>query len=390
MSKETLSEPDRKLRILYLPAWYPHRKDDMAGLFVRKHAQAASLYNSIDVLFVKAESRLKKAVFLVQKSGEVNEYYLYYPAARNPFSKILRFLRYYHIGFARYKRENGKPDIVHVHILTRLAVIARLIRLRFGIPYVITEHWSRYYHKPFRNIFHRLVTRHVIRKAERIMPVSEDLASAMQGYGLKGHYTVVRNVVDDFFFLPSSPAPTPETKIIVHICCFDEPVKNNFGLIRAAEKLARIRSDFQIRFIGYGKDWESTRNYARQAKFRAGEIVFTGKLQPEQVVQEIQASCFMVLFSNYETASVVLCESLACGKPVIATRTGGIPEIINSSNGILVEPGKEDDLCAALNLMLDTHTGFDPIKIREAARQFSFSSIGRQLDSIYRSSIKKR
>lgn len=416
------------MKILFLSAWYPHRKDDMEGLFVRKHAQAAARFDQVHVLAVKAEKDLvlpegSRFEYAEQLIGGVHEHYAYYPQGKKNWSKFYRFLRTYYRAYARFCRENGRPDLIHVNVLTRHALIARLLQIRFGIPYVVSEHWSRYYRKEFRGPLHRFLTRYAARHARRVMPVSESLARAMRDCGLKARYTVVRNVVDDFFFRNDSeeslPAPSAATgastamtetepafadgrhrnepeknpnkvpgKTILHVCCFDEAAKNNFGLLRALKTLSLVRDDFRMVFVGTGTDFEKTVDYARLLHFPARRVVFTGKLQPSQVKDQILRSDFMVLFSNYETASVVLCENLACGKPAVATRTGGIPEIIRSENGILVEPGNEHQLWKALDTMLDHYRDYDPASIRHEASEFSFDRIGQTFSRIYRESLK--
>lgn len=427
------------MKILFLSAWYPHRKDDMEGLFVRKHAQAAARFDEVHVLVLKAEKDLvpsQGAFFEYTEKyiGGVHEHHAYYPEGKKAWIKLYRFLKTYYHAYRRFCRENGRPDLIHVNILTRHALIARLIQIRSGIPYVVSEHWSRYYRKEFRGFLHRFLTRNAAKHARRLMPVSESLACAMRDCGLKGRYTVVRNVVDDFFFhdFPEEtvsghlslhphaqtkeasqtagfPAPyrkaedppllssriistnrTERTagKTILHVCCFDEAAKNNFGLIRALKTLSLVRNDFRMVFVGTGADFEKTVAYARLLNFPTGKIVFTGKLPPVQVRDQIRKSDFMVLFSNYETASVVLCENLACGKPAVATRTGGIPEIIHDRNGILVEPGNEHQLWRALDTMLDRYRDYDAAGIRQEASAFSFNHIGQTFSRIYNECLK--
>jgi glycosyltransferase involved in cell wall biosynthesis len=68
----------------------------------------------------------------------------------------------------------------------------------------------------------------------------------------------------------------------------------------------------------------------------------------------------------------------------VATRTGGIPELVNSSNGLLVEPGNEDDLLRQLLRMMDTYRQYDPDKLRlEAMRLFSKQSVSEAFDRFY-------
>ncbi len=402
------------MKILFLAAWYPNRLDEMEGLFVRKHAQAAALYDQVCILFVKAETRRKDWTHQQQRSGNVVEHYIYYPKAAHALKRFRNFIAAYKMGIRRVFQEFGKPDLIHCNIMTRHALMAWLLHAKYKIPYVITEHWSRYYRHDFHNLLHRKLTCWLAKKAQRIMPVSESLASAMQECGIKGRYTVVRNVVDDFFFEEPSPTQEPSLlgksatagkagslsdsssvqdspwpaakagiKTMVHICCFDEPAKNNTGLLRALKTLSLARNDFRMIFAGYGRDWDETKAYAEMLHFKTGQILFPGEISPQEVKQLLDQSCFLVLFSNYETASVVISEALACGKPVVASRTGGIPEIVNEANGILVKAGDEHAVWKAMNAMLDHYTDYPAEHIRQSAEIFRFSYIGNQFHQIY-------
>ena len=53
----------------------------------------------------------------------------------------------------------------------------------------------------------------------------------------------------------------------------------------------------------------------------------------------MQRADFLVLPSLGETFSVVVVEAMACGLPVVATRVGGVPELVDEQTGLLVEPG---------------------------------------------------
>lgn len=377
------------MHIVFLPAWYPHRNDDMEGLFVRKHALAVAARHRVDVLFLKTEPNLKEPQHEHHVCGNLHEHYIYYPCGKNKMERIFRFLSMFRSGFRHILKESGRPDLIHVHVLDKLGLMALYLRLRYHIPYVVTEHWSRYLRNDFGNRLHRLVFGYVSRKAFRIMPVSMNLQQAMQRGGLKGIYEPVSNVVDDFFFDNIQQSSVSKNKSFLHICCFDEAAKNNFGLLHTVKKLSQIRSDFKLVMVGDGKDRAATEEYARKLHLSEENVAFIGKLQPPQIKEALDGCSFSVLFSNYENQPVVICESLACGKPVVATRVGGIPELIDNSNGITVPVQDEEALLDALNRMLDTYMDYDPQEIsRKAYSRFSFEQVGLQLDGIYRQSVK--
>ena len=202
-----------------------------------------------------------------------------------------------------------------------------------------------------------------------------------------------RNVLDDFFYLKNASSdavlPPDGIKTILHICCFCEEQKNNFGLLRAVKELSRERNDFRLIMVGTGVDFDTTRNYAEKLRLTREKVEFMGKIQPPEVKQQLEKSCFLVSFSNYETASVVFYESLACGKPVVVTAVGGVTEIMCPQNGILVKAGDEADLKNALSRMLDTYQTYDSADISHRAEEFSFARVGEKYSRIYQSAVSK-
>ncbi|MCB4234228.1 glycosyltransferase family 4 protein [Kaistella anthropi] len=62
----------------------------------------------------------------------------------------------------------------------------------------------------------------------------------------------------------------------------------------------------------------------------------------QEVSEKMRASDCFVLFSDYENFPCVLLESLSTGTPVIATKVGGIPEVVNEKNGILISNSKDE------------------------------------------------
>jgi len=70
---------------------------------------------------------------------------------------------------------------------------------------------------------------------------------------------------------------------------------------------------------------------------------------------------------------------------VISTRVGGISEHLDESKGILIGPKDEDALVHALNTMLDNHASYNKPELNKyAGEQFSYESVGRRLNTIYR------
>ncbi|ADQ78960.1 glycosyl transferase group 1 [Paludibacter propionicigenes WB4] len=384
-------------KVLFLSQWYPHRNDQMFGLFVQKHAEAASLFCQIKVLYVQSDASITDFETEIKEQNNLSEIIVYYPAKKqNLLSKILNTINYYRAYWKGYKiiySDDFKPDIIHANILTRTACVAYIFKLLKGIPYVITEHWSRYLpaRDSFNGTLRKLVTRIVVSNADAILPVSENLKQAMQSHKLlNNNYIVVNNVVDNSFFTESTVIHRSKKRII-HVSCFDEEAKNIKGIISATFELSRQREDFELMLIGTGIDFEIVKKYADTLDFQKDVIHFLGEKTPKEVANWMQNSDFLILFSNFETAGVVIAESLACGKPVISTCVGIAPECIDESNGILLSTNTESELVEKMNYLLDNFQSYDANLIKaDAKNKFSYAHIGKQLSTIYEKSILRK
>lgn len=369
---------NERRHIVFLARWYPHRYDPMLGLFVQRHAEAAALYNDISVIYVHPDNQYDIVDETINNVRTIRVYY------KQSKSKILSLLRFFRANRKALKRL-PKPDIIHVHVLTRLGLIAWWHKIIHGTPYIITEHWSRYLPgNDFSGFFRKKLTKTVVKHASAVTTVTDILAKAMQGHGLNNkNYVIVPNVVDINVFKPKQHHnATPK---IVHISCFENKSKNITGLIDALQILEGKNIGFECVFIGDGIDFNMIKEYSLQLKHQEN-IRFTGVLEGQQLIDELASGDFLVLSSNYETQGVVLLEAFACGLPVVSTNVGGIPEIVNESNGILVPPQDPEKLAEAMETMLQTYQNYDAMALREGViKKFSNETVGKLLNSIYKS-----
>ncbi|MCL2650007.1 MAG: glycosyltransferase family 4 protein [Candidatus Azobacteroides sp.] len=384
------------MKVLFLSIWYPHRYNAMSGLFVRKHAEAVSRYAEICVLHLRSDENIKQFEIVGQNFEKVKEIYVYFPFIHNKLflkiSKAINYIRAFAIGYKIVKSTFGKPDITHVNVLTRSGVLAYWMKKTQKIPYVIIEHWTRYLPQNFSytGFLRKKITEIVAKNAGKIMPVSEDLARAMQKQGIKGDYEVVYNVVDDFFFEePVNVERNKNKKRILHVSCFVDNQKNITGLLRAVKELSLQRADFELVLIGIGVDFEEIYNYAKSLNLPENMLIFTGEQTPREVAEWFAKSDFFVMFSNYENAPVVISESLAMGKPVISSDVGGIREMINKESGILLPMKNEKNLTESVNFMLDNLEKYDFEKIKKEAKKYSYENIGKKLFDTYLKSVEK-
>ena len=384
------------IRVLYLARWYPNRYDPMPGLFIQRHAEAAAAYSQVGVVYTHVTESEKSGFeteFSVIRGVPTVKVYYSHPKKRIPvvsqLTNAVRFFRANALGIKRIKKELGNFELIHVHVLTRLGLIALWYKWFKNKPYVISEHWSRYLPLTgdFKGGLRKWATRLVVKNASIVTTVTQNLANAMQNHGLKNpDYRVLANVVtEDFMNYPAPSEKKNEKATFVHVSCFEDKSKNISGLLRVVKSLAEKRNDFLFKLIGEGMDLEQMKHYARELGLSEKTVVFTGLLEGEKLVREMASADLMIVFSNYENFPVVINESFVLGVPVVATRVGGIPEFVNDDNGCLLDAGDENTLEKYLTDYLDGKLTFNREEIKDQARrEFSPEKIGQELCAMYK------
>lgn len=386
--------PDKHLHILYLPRWYPSKQDPMFGLFVKKHALAAikagyrvSVAYAVPAKELPGGSKYNTEVKQEDAFTEVITAYL----STGGFSGQWRQAVAWRKAIKLCVRQSGRPELIHAHILTRTAFIAALLSILWRIPYLITEHWSRYYPEnlQYKGWLRKTVTRFLVKKAGTVTVVSERLATAMHRQGLRFNPELLPNVVDTTLFQPATEIIDP--KKIISVTCFEERSKNLKLLIDAFALVLNEMPDARLVLVGEGADLEATIAYANGKNFQPGAVRFTGMLQDEVLAAEIRTSACLALSSNYETFGIVAFEAMACGIPVVATDVADLKSFIGNDFGKVVRQGDKSGFAAALQEVLGHPEKFDRAGMAGAVRQkFGEKVVSDKLDMLYQGVLNKR
>jgi L-malate glycosyltransferase len=134
------------------------------------------------------------------------------------------------------------------------------------------------------------------------------------------------------------------------IARMNHPVKNHEGFLRAASRLASKFPTVEFVLVGDGFLRSRLEHLAEELGI-AGRTRFMG--QRLDVATVLTTLDITVMFSHSESLPNVVLESMAAGVPVIATRVGGNPEVVqDGKTGLLVSPGNESELVAAMERLL--------------------------------------
>jgi glycosyltransferase involved in cell wall biosynthesis len=382
-------------KVLWLASWYPGRTDPYTGDYIERHARAASLENEISVLHIVRDPG---HVFPEKKWVEHRQYkegaeatiiYYHTPEYRiSWFEKLHSIYLYvkYHIDyFKNYLRVNGKPDGIHVHIGLKAGLAALLLKFRYRIPYIVSEHWSGLCPeaKPGFNdlsLVSRWLWKKVMKNAAGYSAVSEYLAEAMQNRFYLKKVKVIPNVVDTNMFYPSGKVVNNPR--FIHISTIKNYQKNVREILEAAAIMVNRLPDFSL--IIFGQPDESLENYVRFMNL--GQAVeFKGMCAQEILREYLQESIALILYSRFETFGCVIIEANACGKPVIVSDIPVFHENVKAGlTGALVPLNNPWLLADAMVAVAKDKYLFDPEQIHQwAVDHYSFERVGRQFAELY-------
>jgi len=161
-------------------------------------------------------------------------------------------------------------------------------------------------------------------------------------------------------------------------------------MLRTIAKLSKQRTDFEMWFMGDG-DTAPPIKKAMELGIYNSTVFFDGTKTTTEVADIMRnADCF-VLFSNHENLPCVMIEALASGIPIVASAIGGIPEHIDSSSGILVKPGDEEELLNSLNKIFESIRAgkYGAQQLSSYAKaNFSYEKVSEQFHVLYQKVLK--
>ena len=249
------------------------------------------------------------------------------------------------------------PDLVLSYWLYPDAYGAMQAARKAGLPLVAGARGSDL---RVRDAISRGLTRPVVRAAQRLLVVSEDLGRvAIENYGADAaRIRTIPNGCDASLF---HPADRDAARAQLGIAATDAEVVTYVGrlvaekglreLLEAYRTLSVARPRLRLVLVGEGPMREEI--VSRLAGDPSLQVTLAGAQPPAEVARWMAASDLVTLPSYSEGHPNVLVEALACGRPVVATPVGGIPEVVDADSGILVPARDAAALAAGLAQALD-------------------------------------
>ncbi len=381
---------NKKLNILIIPSWYPSEMDPNGVPYIRVQAQAlARAGHRVTVVFTQAYSlrtvaKQKRLMFGTRKAvvEGVTEIHSYFPKTHiRRIDEMTRLIQGKRL-LRKWTREEGLPDLVHVHVYMAGA-LGVWYHKNYKVPLVTTEHFTGF----ARNIlkpWEMKRARKLYTFSSLNLAVSRSFANILwEKTGVS--FEVLSNMVNTEEFYPSDRSESENYTYLFVGSLHDK--KNPTMLLEAFIKEHKKDPSLRLILAGEGVLMGALKNRVAEEGI-TDAVSFPGFLRGEDVAKTMRCADAFVLPSRFETFGIVVVEAMASGLPVIMTRCGGVDShIIDGENGCVIEQD-ESRLREAMNFVCSRK--WDKEKIRNyALDNFSEQVVVAKLVGLYEDILNK-
>ena len=377
------------MHILIIPTNYPNNYNLVSNIFFKDQAEALSIYGHkvgvlafvpITIRMILKQKKISLGLTIHYENNVTTWIYQFLVLPKSEkiqqwFRKIIGLML-----FKKYIIVNSKPDIMHVHVY-KAAITAFAIRNYYSIPIVITEHSSSF-QKDNIPKFDYNIAKYAYNNSNLNIAVSNEFKNLLE-YKYSVSFNYIPNVVNTNYFKPMKEQFKDTFKIRLLNIAYLQEKKNQLMLIEVFSKIIKIIPNLLL-FIGGSGPEEMNLRFCIKKLGLCDSVFLLGKLSREEVRNEMQNCNIFVLPSKIETFGVVLIEAMSCGKPVVATKSGGPESIITEPYlGELVE-NSEEALLEGLIKAIRKLNHFNSDEIRNfVIKHFSPEAIAQKLTNTY-------
>jgi glycosyltransferase involved in cell wall biosynthesis len=253
-----------------------------------------------------------------------------------------------------------KPDVINAHApVPFMSDIA--LRAKGNLPYILTYHAgsmkkNKVVTDMIIGLYERFFLNTIFIKSDKIITTfSPKIFPLLDTYEKK---IIQISPAIDINIFKAKKSMVKNTLLYVGRIEKTSEWKGIAYLLDAVAIVKKDMPDIKLVLVGSGDSLEDYKNYAKTHGL-SRNTKFVGMLHGKSLAKQYNDTNVLILpsTSNAESFGIVLIEAMACKKPVIGSRVGGIPYVIdNGENGLLVEPKNTQQLAHTITTLLKNST----------------------------------
>ena len=284
-----------------------------------------------------------------------------------------------------------KPQLIHAHYASSYGFLGALSGFH---PFIISAWGSDVMDFPNKNILNKKILKYNFKKADQLLATSEILIKTISKFSKKTVSKIAFGIDSDYFKPQEVQSIFPTNAIVIGTVKSLEEIYGIDILIKSFKKVLEKTSGKLIKLLIVGGGSKENEYKALTDKLNITDhVVFTGKVEYDQVLKYHNMIGIFVNVSRNESFGVSVLEASACEKPVIASNIGGLIEVVlNNETGLLVESENIDATASAIghlveNEILRKQMGKNGRKFVQ--KEFEFEKNVNDTIAIYQELIKK-
>jgi glycosyltransferase involved in cell wall biosynthesis len=351
------------MKVLVISGMYPTKRDPLFGIYVKETVESLKKYYSISSKVIAPMTSGRGLITVVKY--------------------LVVLVR------SMYRTFRGRFDIIHAHYVIPAGLIALIPKYLRGKKLVVTAHGSDINILPKRSRILWFLTRFVLRRADRIIAVSNPLRDIIiHDFGIDSKkVSVIPCGVDLELFRPMDKSlcreivGLPRDKLVIfHLSTLD-PVKRVDLVIESFELIHKGRDNTLLVIGGYG----SHQNNIKQRVCQKGLekcVIFLGYIPKNNVWLWLNAADIFVLTSESEGMPLTIMEAMATGTGIVSTNVGGIADAIKDFSTIVTGSSKES-IAKAMIEALDKYSLRKKKASLTKSLEFGWETIAGGISRIY-------
>ncbi len=283
------------------------------------------------------------------------------------------------------------PDVLHAHYATSYGLIGALSGFH---PFVISAWGTDVMKFPQKNFINKFILKYNLQKADVICATSTTIREYLIPVTNKDIYVIPFGVDTSLFCKKEVTSLFDKNSFVIGCIKALESLYNIDILINAFSilKLKYKEKSLKLLIIGFGSQEILLKKMVSDLSLK-DDVLFTGRIPFSEVSNYFNMLDVLVNISDYESFGVSVIEAMACEKPVIATNTGGLKEIIeNSDFGSLVEIGNVEQTASEIEkYMIDENLKHQVGKVarEKVIAKYNWTNNVEQMINVYRLLMKK-
>ena len=264
-------------------------------------------------------------------------------------------------------------NLIHAHFLIPPGLIGVIVGSIFGKKTAVTAHGSDLLIQVEKPLL-RPIIKFVLKRADYVLVVNTSLKDKVLELGITtDKLYVTPNAVDTHKFNPKNLELPPDIKLNTDkpTILFVGNLVEQKGVKYLLEAKKLINSDAELLIVGEGPLRGAMENIVENKGIK--DVVFTGaRRDVEKIMPSAQ---ILVLPSVSEGFPITILEALSSGLPVVATRVGGVSEVLDQKVGIIVEPSDPTSLAKAMDKIIKNDELMNSMKVAARKRALKYSVI---------------